>query len=134
MEKRNIRRHLIWMSALIISLIFISGAYAQSTIQETTYAKVGKEFTIIQKCNPTTGYHWEVKADSRYLKLEKTEYIPDNLSLIGSGGQYIYTFKCIKTGSTEILLQLYEPGGSGLVEEVTYPVNILPVGIVPLKN
>jgi inhibitor of cysteine peptidase len=77
----------------------------------TFTAAVGQELTVTLASNPTTGYHWElaVPLDEAIVKLVASEYKPPQTTLVGAGGQEIWTFRAIGRGETVISLKYVRP-------------------------
>ena len=63
--------------------------------------KVGEEFTIKLKSNPTTGYHWHPVFDEALLELISNDFTRET-KLIGASGVHRFDFKAIKPGRTTI--------------------------------
>lgn len=55
--------------------------------------KVGQEFTIALKANPTTGYDWEYVGVYEWIQPLNKTYQTDNTGLMGSGGTDVFIFK-----------------------------------------
>ncbi len=129
----------IYLTLLIslLSLSFlVSGAYAAQNQNVAAYpalttkiVKVNKEFQVVLKSNPTTGYSWMAKYDSNYVKLINSRYIPYKTKpgIVGSGGIQIFTFKAIKPGKTVIMMQYQRPWAETVppLKEVRYNLIIL---------
>jgi len=108
--------------ALLISLLalsfLVSGASAaqnQNTVThpiiKTKLVKVDREFWVVLKSNPTTGYSWTAKFDPNYIKLVNSIYMPYETAsnIVGSGGVQIFTFKAIKRGFSRITFEYQRP-------------------------
>jgi len=105
------------ISFLALSLL-VSGASAaqnQNTaahpIIKTKFVKVDKEFWVVLKSNPTTGYSWTAKFDPNYIQLINSTYAPYKTAsnIVGSGGVQIFTFKAIKRGFSRITFEYQRP-------------------------
>ena len=105
------------ISFLALSLL-VSGASAaqnQNTathpVIKTKLVKVDKEFQVVLKSNPTTGYSWMAKFDPKYIQLVNSKYVPYKTSnnIVGSGGVQIFTFKAIKKGFSRITFEYQRP-------------------------
>jgi inhibitor of cysteine peptidase len=92
---------------------------AQTTINATS----GKEFNIIVKSNPTTGYSWEPSYDDKFVSLTGQDYQRTS-SAIGSGGTLELSFLPLKPGMTRIVLSLKRPWEEEIVETMEYDVMI----------
>ncbi|HEX9978144.1 MAG TPA: protease inhibitor I42 family protein [Acidimicrobiia bacterium] len=70
---------------------------------------VGESFSIVLDGNPTTGYGWQVDGiDESVLSTTDPEYRSDS-NLIGSGGQYTFTFTGVAAGQTQVRLVYLRP-------------------------
>jgi len=86
----------------------------------------GEEFHIVLKGNPTTGYEWIADYDPQYIELVNQKYIPNNLNSCGSGGIYIFTFKALKTGNTDIGMKYLRPWENCVpAKEIVYHLKII---------
>jgi inhibitor of cysteine peptidase len=92
--------------------------------------KVGQEFSISLKANPTAGYTWEAHYDAQFLKLKekKLEPIapsrPGSALPLGSPGKAVFTFIPIKTGQTNIKMIYQRPWEKTLAQEEVFAVII----------
>jgi predicted secreted protein len=65
--------------------------------------KISEIIAIHLDENPTTAYRWEAKPYSQgVLELTQSEYIRKVKSGVGGGGQHIFTFKALKSGSVSL--------------------------------
>ena len=112
------KKYLALLRFLLSLSLVVSGASAaqfQNTaihpIIKTKFVKVDKEFQVVLKSNPTTGYSWMPKFDSRYIQLVNLRYVPYKTApnIVGSGGVQIFTFKAIKRGFSRITLEYQRP-------------------------
>ena len=69
---------------------------------------VGEEFAIELEGNPTTGYTWQVHADSRHLALLGQEFEPGGKG-VGAGGREVFRFRVLASGQTEIDCEYQRP-------------------------
>ena len=69
---------------------------------------VGERFAIELAGNPTTGYTWQVHADSQHLELLGQEFEPGGES-VGAGGQEVVRFRVVAAGETEIACEYRRP-------------------------
>ena len=108
------KKYLALMISFLALSLLVSGASAaqnQNTathpVIKTKLVKVDKEFQVVLKSNPTTGYSWMPKFDSRYIKLVNSRYVPYKTApnIVGSGGVQIFTFKAIKRGFSRITFE-----------------------------
>lgn len=77
------------------------------------YVKKGDEVRLVLESNPTTGYKWsfDEEADKSILLQTNYEYISDkaDVMIAGAGGNEIWTFKAIETGTTVMYLSYSRP-------------------------
>lgn len=120
---------IVIIAATILFIIF-SGDSAQNydDTASTIKAAVGDEFVITLEGNATTGYEWRLATpiDNTLINLVKSEYIPDNTGLVGSGGRSIWTFKAVKAGNARISFEYIRSWEKDVppVKEAKYIVNI----------
>ena len=69
---------------------------------------VGDSFAIQMAGNPSTGYTWQVHADSQRLELLSQEFEPGGEG-IGAGGQEVFRFRVLAAGETEIDCEYRRP-------------------------
>jgi predicted secreted protein len=88
-------------------------------IRFVVMAEEGKEFTVRLNSNRTTGYQWRPASplDERIVKVVKCEYVPFEGTLMGSGGEEIWTFLATGKGSAEITMEYVRPW-----EKMHFPV------------
>lgn len=82
--------------------------------------KDGDTVSVQLKSNPTTGSSWTAAiADSSIAVLASDTYTQDKAAKgrIGAGGVQTLTFKCLKEGSTDIILTYGRPWENGEVWE-----------------
>jgi inhibitor of cysteine peptidase len=74
----------------------------------TMDVELGKEFHIDVESNPSTGYVWEPVYEKEFLDLIGEEF-ERRSNAIGSGGILELSFVPLKTGKTQVILQLMRP-------------------------
>lgn len=83
--------------------------------------KDGEVFALALPENPSTGYHWEMRAidatlppAQARLELLREQYIPDNPNpppgFVGGGGKMYFVFKAVKPNMYAIPFVLLPPG------------------------
>jgi inhibitor of cysteine peptidase len=69
---------------------------------------VGETFQIKLKCNPTTGYDWELKSIDREIAVPTGEVefqqSPAKPGMVGVGGSCVLEIKGVKPGKTKAVL------------------------------
>ena len=67
---------------------------------------VGEDFIIALDSNPTTGYIWEAKFNSNFIKHDKEidRKFYSASERIGAGGKEEFKFQPLKSGKTEIIM------------------------------
>ncbi|MGB9978655.1 protease inhibitor I42 family protein [Methanobacterium sp.] len=125
------KKYLALLISLLALSLLVSGASAaqnQNTathpVIKTKMVKVNKEFRVVLKSNPTTGYSWMAKFDPKYIQLVSSRYVPykTGSDIAGSGGVQILTFKAIKLGISRITLEYQRPWAETVppLKEVKY--------------
>ena len=76
--------------------------YADS--REVIEEKSGNQFVILLKSNRTTGYEWQIEGlpENNIVINTRSEYIPDETGLVGSGGTEKWYFTANRPGSGNI--------------------------------
>ncbi len=90
--------------------------------QQPIEIAAGKEFTIVIKSNPTTGYQWEIVGDLEAGMVEwvQQEYLSTSQpGMAGGGGVDVWTFKAVGAGETKITLGHYPPSNDPVEPEQT---------------
>jgi inhibitor of cysteine peptidase len=83
----------------ISGILLVAGCAASSSSAINTdpnkiiRVRVGQEFTISLKANPTTGYDWECISVYEWIQPLGKTYQADKTGLVGSGGTDIFRFK-----------------------------------------
>ena len=120
---------------LLCSLVFagctkeVTNSDNDTNIAGKLDLKVGDNFVIRLKSNPTTGYSWSyVDDESGIVKKVSNEYERDqaNGNLVGSGGIEVWTFKAIKKGSLILKFQYARPWEKDVppIEETNYQITV----------
>ena len=112
---------------LSVFLLLISLSCPTICKETSIKVKSGHTFSIKLKANPTTGYLWQLAKplDNNYVELVSSDYIPPRTKLVGAGNIEVWTFKAIKTGKTEIILQYLRPWEKvSSVEEKKFMIEI----------
>jgi inhibitor of cysteine peptidase len=73
---------------------------------EIVTLKVGETLQVLLEGNITTGFTWEIaKNDANIIEPQgEREYQQENTNLVGSGGTFIFKFKAIEKGQTNLWL------------------------------
>ena len=69
---------------------------------------VGEEFALELAGNPTTGYTWQISADSQHLELLGQKFEAGGEG-VGAGGREVFHFRTLATGDTEIACEYRRP-------------------------
>ncbi len=75
-----------------------------TTIQVTA----GEEFALELAGNPTTGYMWQITADSRHLELLGQKFEAGGEG-VGAGGREVFHFRALADGETELACEYRRP-------------------------
>ncbi|MCE5223441.1 protease inhibitor I42 family protein [bacterium] len=71
--------------------------------------QVGKKFTISLEGNPSTGFNWDFEQgfDNELVIFQGTEIKATNQdsNVVGAPSTFLWTFKAIKTGTTEAIMK-----------------------------
>ena len=101
-------------------LIWQLSAEAENTLFKGSIGRV------ILDGSPTTGYTWHYTiGDNDIVKLDSQDYVVDS-RLTGAGGSYIWDFKALKDGETEITFEYYRDweGAETSTKTVSYRVKV----------
>jgi inhibitor of cysteine peptidase len=107
----------LWIVAVLLILTAgCGGKGAQPPVEESDptqpiEVRVGEEFVIILKANPTTGYQWQLAQplDEGKVELVGSEYKAPEGDRVGAGGTEVWTFKAVGAGKTTIALEYVRP-------------------------
>jgi len=117
---------------LLVSAVMALSLVLGCSVSTRTYtnpdnvirAKVGQEFVISLKSNPTTGYSWEALSPASWLQPLGKTYKADEPVLIGSGGVENFRFKALGKGTTSITFGYSRPYAATAVETKTFSVEV----------
>ena len=101
------RQITIVLGILLITL-GITALACGTTNGNAIQAKAGEEFTITLESNRTTGYGWELAQplDESIVKLAGSDYkAPQDVRMVGQGGEEVWTFKAVDKGTTQISMK-----------------------------
>ena len=109
-----------------------SKTVSQLTITEIDQGKTfrvrsGDVIVINLAENPTTGYRWEINTiDSNIIELQNSEFSPPKNTILGSGGERIYTFKTKATGIARLQFKEWRPweGDRSIVKQFSVTLQI----------
>ncbi|MFC1717083.1 protease inhibitor I42 family protein [Candidatus Poribacteria bacterium] len=101
---------------------------------ETIEVETGEQFTISLQSNPTTGYSWQPKFDSRFLELVESKFASSSPELIGAGGLETFVFLAHREGQAEITLEYQRPWEDQPIGKQSRKVNITDSGISILNG
>ena len=69
---------------------------------------VGEQFGLELAGNPTTGYMWQINADSRHLELLSQKFEAGGEG-VGAGGREVFHFRALAAGDIEIACEYRRP-------------------------
>jgi predicted secreted protein len=92
---------------------------------------VGETFEIKLRCNPTTGYNWELKSINRKIAVPTGEVefreSPAKPGTVGVGGNCVLGIKGVKPGKTKAVLVYRRSWEKGKpAETFTAEIKVLP--------
>ena len=108
----------VCLSIAVVATLFLLVSYQYTFGQETEVlpkttieVALGENAVITLESNHTTGFRWELAAPLDRTKLEfvDTNYVTGGSGLMGAGGQEVWTFKTINSGTTEVALKYVQP-------------------------
>lgn len=71
------------------------------TENKTIVTDTSNRFTMTLSSNPTTGYEWNANFDNNFVNLIENKFIPaTGEGKVGVGGEQLFTFIALKTGTT----------------------------------
>jgi inhibitor of cysteine peptidase len=77
---------------------------------KTVEMNIGGYLDLVLEGNPTTGYTWDAASKmSPVLKQAKEPEFKPKSKLIGSGGEFIFHYKAVKSGKTELKFAYHRP-------------------------
>lgn len=126
------RRILFLFVCVFVFLCAVGAAFALTIKTKTSVTqmkvKIGQQFAISLRSNPTTGYGWQIAkpSDSRIVRLLGSKYKTGKTALVGSGGNEIWNCKAVGQGKTAITLKYSRPWEKGVppVETHTYVIEV----------
>jgi len=110
---------LIMATALMLAAVTYTGDYNGKTVM----VNAGDTFTVKLDENPTTGYSWNLTADSG-LQVDGGQYVPYSTGLMGSGGYHTWTIKAVKAGTYRINGIYKRPWESISGQEKTFTLTV----------
>ncbi len=97
---------------------------ANTDPDKTIHVKVGEEFIIELKSNPTTGYSWEYTGVYEWIQVMDKTYETDTPVLTGSGGTDIFTFKANSEGTAMLDFVYKRSWETTSAEQKTFTVEV----------
>lgn len=99
---------------LVLAITFCVSAdtiqLTEADAGRTNSVNIGNEIKIVLEGNPTTGYSWEMASYStnNLQQIGEVQYRPtdqpDERPRVGVGGQFVFKFKAVKQGQSDIKL------------------------------
>jgi inhibitor of cysteine peptidase len=85
----------------------------------------GQDFTVTRRTNPSTGYYWELRFDSKTLSLADRTFVsdPNPYNLVGVPGTETFTFRALTKGTTEVRFSNVSPS-KVVTEQAVYAVTV----------
>lgn len=91
------------------TLVFAQGDFSHKF--KAMRVPQGKIITLSLDSNPTTGFSWQLVkiSDKKILEFVKKEYVPAAGGKAGSPGVEKWSFKTLKSGQVEVILEYRRP-------------------------
>jgi inhibitor of cysteine peptidase len=88
---------------------------------------VGESLVVTLASNATTGYSWSVIgiSDDSVLQKSGNQYTAPQTTLLGAGGQEVWTFKALKKGTTTMSMGYSRPWGIGTLPIETFSLTVV---------
>ena len=104
-----------------------SVAVDASNSGEEAEVATGGSVVVTLDSNETTGYEWQLAEDldESIVKLVNSEYIAPETTLVGAGGQEVWTFEAAGTGETTISLEYVRPWEEGVPAVETFSLTVV---------
>lgn len=122
------RRMISMILTLVLTLTVCAYAQAELAVPQDFYELTADQdiLTVRLPANPTTGYEWSSEiSDAQLLKLDASEYIPDEVAegVVGAGGIWVASFSNAITvegmgGRVTLTLRYNRPFEQGSPEPV----------------
>ena len=120
---------------LKVTLLFFTLFLMLSGCKPTTYRREdegrklsmhpGQSFLVVLDGNPTTGYTWELKSlNESVVKLEGMPEYSSGGSQAGAGGSYVFRFRTVAAGETDLVLVYHRPWEEGVEPLETFRLTI----------
>lgn len=85
----------------------------------------GQKLEIRLAGNPTTGFNWEVsEIDESVIKQSGEAQYKSDSNLIGSGGEFTYTFEAVQSGTTTIKLIYHRSWEKDIPPEQEFAITV----------
>jgi inhibitor of cysteine peptidase len=96
----------------------------------TAQLQTSDELVITLDSNVTTGFAWKLatEPDPKVLELVSSDYVAPETTLVGAGGQEVWTFRATGDGTTELTLSYERSSGETAGEPFTVTVEVAPAG------
>ena len=104
-----------------------SVAVDASNSGEEAEVATGGSVVITLDSNATTGYEWRLAEglDEGILSLVGSEYIAPETTLVGAGGQEVWTFEAVGKGEATISLEYVRPWEEGVPAADTFNLTVV---------
>jgi len=122
-------------AAIFLTLCACSTASEKLSVDASYSGKevevaVGGSVVVTLDSNATTGYSWALKEITDASVLEETghEYNappPTEPPLLGAGGEEIWTFKALKSGTSTISMEYKRPWEAGVQPAETFSLTVI---------
>ena len=88
----------------------------------------GGTLTVTLESNQTTGFQWELKSvgDTSVLQSQGGTYnAPEDTGMVGAGGEEVWTFKALKSGTSSLSMEYSQPWDGGTKAGQTFDLTVV---------
>ena len=129
-----LKKLIMLAGALVFTLLLAACSPAPQSVSvdashsgETVNVASGASVIVTLDSNDTTGYEWRLAedVDEDVLRLANSEYIAPETTLVGAGGQEVWTFEAVGAGETTISLEYVRPWEEGVPAVDTFQLTVV---------
>ena len=129
-----LKKLIMLTGALVFTLLLAACSSAPQSVSvdashsgETVDVPSGALVIVTLDSNATTGYEWRLAedVDENVLRLVNSEYSAPETTLVGAGGQEVWTFEAVGAGETTISLEYVRPWEEGVPAVDTFQLTVV---------